>query len=402
MHDLGSDLRVIVRGLLHAPVFTVVVVTTLALGIGANTAIFSIVNAVLIEPLGYEDPDALVRFHGTRGGEPTDSGTISYPNFIDIRERSNAFVSAAAYDEWRTNLTGTGQPERLEGAAVNVEYFDVLGVQPALGRFFLAEEDVDGQDAVVVLSHGLWQRRFGGDEGLIGSSILLNGNPHTIVGVAPRDFEDPMLSGVAWGTPALWRPLGYFGLEPDRVPSRGSSSYTAIARLAPGVTLEAARAEVAALSDALERQYPNNNEDRGHTLMPLRDTIVADSAASLLLMLGAVACVLAIATVNVASLMMSRATDRSHETALRLALGAGRMRLLQGFLLEGLLLSAFGGLLGIALGPQRQLVPAFGRGRPRSAGPRLHGRGQHPHRGRLRTHAADARTSTGPARGAGD
>lgn len=346
--NLASDVRHALRSLRWSPLYTFVVLATLTLGIGANTAIFTLVNAVLIEPLGYSEPDRVVRLWGMREGVPKDSGTIAYLNFIDVRERSEAFAAAAAYDEWRTNLTGSGEPERLDGALVNAEYFDVLGVRPAAGRFFLPQEDVDGDDRVVVLSHGLWTRKFARDPAVVGSTLLLNGNPHTVVGVAPADFEDPRLSGGAWAPPALWRPLGYHGLPLDGQPSRGSSSYTAIARLADGVTLEAAEAEIDALMAALEREYPDDNSGVGMSLVPLRETIVASTRPSLLLLLGAVALVLAIATANVAGLTVARAGDRARETALRLALGAGRGRLLQLFVTESVLLAAGGGLLGLA------------------------------------------------------
>ena len=220
MSTFWKDVHLTMRSLARRPGFTAVVVLTLALGIGANTGLFSVVNAVLLRPLPYPEPERLVRFLGTREGEIRD--TISYPNFFDWREASTTFSEAAAYDEWSPSLTGEGRPERLEAALVSSEFFGVLGVQAAQGRLFVAEEDIDGQDDVVVLTHGLWQRRFGGDPGVVGRSVLLNARPHEVVGVLPASFEDPLLSGGRRARPELFRPLGIEGPAggPDALPQR--------------------------------------------------------------------------------------------------------------------------------------------------------------------------------------
>jgi len=288
LDDLRFEVRHAIRSLARRPGFSLLAGATFALGIGATTAMFGVVDAVLLRDLPYESPDRIVRLMGTRRDDVNFQGTLSYLNSSDVLATATSFEVGAAYDEWQPNLTGGGDPERLDAAQVNVEFFRVFGVSPALGRFFLPDEDVDGRDRVVVLSWGFWQRRFGGDPAIVGRAITLNGNPHVVVGVAPRDFEDPRLSGSAWGTPMLWRPLGYDGVSPDRQPSRGSSSFVAVARLNPGVTLERARAELAALSSGLEQQYAAENENVGMTAVSLGDAIVGDSGSSLWLLLGAV------------------------------------------------------------------------------------------------------------------
>ena len=367
--NLATDTRHALKALLKSPVYTSVVVTTQALGIGVNTAMFGIVNAVLLRPLSFFEPDRLVVFRGMLDGAPTDSGTIAYLNFIDARQRATSLDSSAAYDEWRVNITGTAEPQRLDGATVNAEFFDVLGVRPQLGRFFLAEEDVAGNDRVVVLSHGLWQRKFGGNASAIGTEVQLNGNPHVVVGVAPVDFEDPLLSGGAWKAPEIWRPLGFFGALAEDQPSRGSSSYTAIGRLAVGISLSEARTELQGIAAQLESAYPDNNAGVGMTLISLQRGMVGSARPSLLLLFAAVGLVMAIAVVNVASLVLTRAADRGRDTALRIALGASHRRLGQLFLAEGLLLSGLGGGLGIALavGLARLFVGLAGGSLPRAA-----------------------------------
>lgn len=344
--ELRQDLRYGLRSLLHARGFSAAAVLTLALAIGANTAVFSVVSGVLLRPMGYPAPDRLVRLFEAREGDVDGGrGTISYANFADMRERTTLWADAAAYDEWRVSITVNGVAERYDGAVVGASWFDVLGVRPALGRFFAADEAVPGGPARVVLSWGLWQERFGGDPGVIGRVIQTNGYPSEIIGVAPAGYEDPSFSGASFSAPRLWRsPASYFTTN-----SRGSRSFAGLIRLRPGVTLAQAQQEAAALHAQLVSEYPENNAEYVARLAPLKDTVVGDVRFELLVLLGAVGLVLLIACANVGNLLLVRATTRGREMTIRLALGASRARVVRQLLLESALLAASGALLGSAL-----------------------------------------------------
>lgn len=363
----GLEFRQAARALLRRPTFSLIVIATLALGIGANTAIFSLVEGILLQPLTFPEPERLVRLWGTDYGELDVGGTLAYLDIVDFAEQASGFSAIAAYDEWTVNLTGEGDPRRLDAALVSAAYFDLLGTRPALGRFFVPEEDIDGQDRVVVLENGFWQGHFGGDPAVVGRAIRLNGRPHEVIGVAPASFEDPDLSDDA-RPPALWRPLGFVGVEADRLPNRGSESYVAVGRLADGVSLEAAQEEIGALASSFEQHYPASNAGRGVALISLHEQLVGDTDQSLLLLLGAVGFLLAIAIANVTSMMLGRATERADETALRAALGASRGALLRFGMVEGLLLAVLGGALGVALahGLCKGIVAAAGSSLPRA------------------------------------
>lgn len=363
MSSLLHDLRYAGRGLLKSPGFTAVAVLTLALGIGANTAIFSVVNSVLLEPLPFDEPERLVQvFEVTRGGV----GTASPPNFMDWRDANTVFREMGAYTATAGALSGAGDPQRIAGAAVTGGFFPVLGEAPVLGRTITDADAVTGQDHVVVLSHGLWQRRFGADPGIAGSTVQLDGGDYTVIGVMPEGFGYP--AGAE-----IWVPLAF--TEEDLTTQRGAHYLDVIARLAPGATVGQASSEMAALADLLEARNPATNTGSSALVLPLREAMVGDARPALLILLGAVGFVLLIACANVANLLLARTAARKRELAVRSALGAGQGRLLRHVLAESVLLGLIGGAAGLALAKLALdvLLTFPFDGMPRLAGTRLDG-----------------------------
>jgi len=334
LEPFAQDLRFGARTLLRTPGFTAVAVIALALGIGANTAIFSVVNAVLLRPLPYNDPDRLVTLLH-QGTNP-----VAVANYIDWRDQSRSFETMAAAEYWTPNLTGSDPPEHLWGLEVTQNLLPMLGIKPLRGRLFVTGEDQKGAEHEVILAYRLWQRRFSGDPNILGKTIILNGEAYAVVGVMPPEFKFAPF----WATHAeLWVPDA-FG---DRVHNRGGNSLRIFARLKPGVTLTQARAEVATITGRLERQYPGTNREVAVT--PLKENVVGKVEAPLLVLLGAVGFVLLIACANVAHMLLARTSDRQREIAVRTALGAGRMRVIRQFLTENLLLATLGATAGLLL-----------------------------------------------------
>jgi putative ABC transport system permease protein len=337
MGTLWQDVRYGVRLLLKSPGFALVAVFVLALGIGANSAIFSVVNAVLLRPLPYADPDRLVILWEKSATQDT---SVSYPNFIDWRDQNQVFERIAAFRRESFNLIGAGEPERLSGRMISSSFFSTLGVQPLMGRDFVAAEDRAGGNRVVILSHGFWQRRFGGAQDILGKQLSLNNESYTVAAVMPADYR--------FGSETdIFVPIGLFE---ERYKERGAHpGLYVIGRLKPGITQEQGRAEMDTIMARLGQQYPDTNADRRIHIESLYDNTVQDVRPALLILLGAVGFVLLIACANVANLLLARAVARQKEIAIRTAMGASRWRIVRQLLTESVMLSIIGGGLGLLL-----------------------------------------------------
>jgi putative ABC transport system permease protein len=343
MSELAQDLRYALRQLRKNPGFTTVAVLTLTLGIGANTAIFSVVNAVLLRPLPYPNAGQLVMLWEQNPHRGWFENIISGENFLDWQKQNQVFAGMAAFESNSFNIIGNQQAEEIAGEQVSANLFSVLGVQPFRGRLFLPEENRQDKTAVV-LSYGLWQQRYGGDADVIGKQILLNGESYPVVGILPPTFSDDYSSFLDPHS-QLW----LSGIEPFE-PGRESHAYHAIARLKPGVSLAQAQANMNSIAAQIEQQY-SESRGWGVAVISLHDQIVKYARPTLIVLLVAVGLVLLIACANVANLLLVRATGRQKETAIRTALGASHSRLARQFFVESVLLSITGAVAGLAFAP---------------------------------------------------
>jgi putative ABC transport system permease protein len=349
-----NDIRYGLRQLWKHPAFTIIAVLTLALGIGANTAIFSVVNAVLLKPLPFPEPDELIAVGMTdsRQKSQTDLNSLSYPDYFDFRDQNRTLTSSAVYRDRSFALTSEEGATSLRGVKTSAEFFDVLGIKPKMGRVFVRDDEQGGGGPggfKVIISDDFWKKHFGADPNVLGRTIMLDRRQHTVIGVMPAGFQFPIQND----------PIDFYvtiaedAATPDgskpQTQQRGSHSLQAIARLKPGATIEQAQTDLATIAAALAKQYPDSNTNFGVATKPLREDMIGDVRTALYILFGAVVCVLLIANANVANLLLARASARGKEIALRAAMGASRARIIRQLLTESLLLSGLGGGLGLLI-----------------------------------------------------
>ena len=361
METILRDLRYSARMLIKSPGFTAVAVLSIAIGIGANTTVFSVINAVLLKSVPYNDPSSLVLVWGDSRTESSlrKHNQVSWTDIADIRAQTNVLEDVATYSGWFPIMSGAGEAERIPAIQVGDGFFKIMKGSPIRGRVFTAEEQVDGKDFVVILGHGLWQRRFGGDPNIVGKSVMLNGRPYNIVGVMGPDFR-PLPASLVAPEGQFYRPVAENYDDEDR----SARHLRAIARLKPGVTIEQAQSELSVIAQRLEQAHPLTNKGYGLAVVSITEEITGGIRSTLLMIFGAVIFVLLVACANVANLLLARATVRHKEITIRSAIGAGRAQLIRQLLTESLLLAALGGGLGL-------LIAAWGTSVVAAAGSKI-------------------------------
>jgi putative ABC transport system permease protein len=339
MDSLLRDLKFSIRSLLKHPSLTLIAIVTLAIGIGSNSAIFSVVNALLIKPLPFSDLDRIVAIWEKVPSRGMERNEVAVANYLDWRAQNNSFEQIGLYRGWSANLTGIQPPERLEGFLVSANFFAVVGMKPVIGRGFTADEDQPGKEPVALLTYGLWQRRFGGDPNITSKTIALNGITRTVIGVMPREINFPSGAEV----------LAPLTLTPELARNRENHGYLAVGRLRKGISLSSAESELNTIANRLEQQYPKSNTGRGVVMYPIVEDTVRLYKTTVLVLMATVGFVLLIVCANIANLMLARAAGRQKEMALRAALGASRWRLIRQLLTESVILALAGGAFGVLI-----------------------------------------------------
>jgi putative ABC transport system permease protein len=349
-----NDIRYGLRQLIKHPAFTIIAILTLALGIGANTAIFSVVNAVLLKPLPFPEPNQLlaVGMTDTRQKDQTNLNSLSYPDFFDFRDQNRSLASSAVYRDGTYALTSEEGATSVHGVKASAEFFDVLGIKPKMGRAFVRDDEQAGGGQggfKVIISDDFWKKHFGGDPNVIGHTVTLDRRPHTVIGVMPAGFQFPIQNDPTDFYVSIAEDAAYPDGSQPQTKQRGSHSLQAVARLKPGVTVAQAQSDLSTIAEALAKQYPDSNTHFGVLVKPLREDMIGDVRTALYVLFGAVVCVLLIANANVANLLLARASARGKEIALRAAMGASRFRIIRQLLTESVLLAGLGGLFGLLL-----------------------------------------------------